>query len=55
MTLSSVKENKINKRRQRTEEYEADVKTAIMDNMVAEEIQEMLFDKLIRQGMIVVA
>lgn len=62
MTLSGVKEKKINKRRQRTEEYETAVKTAIMDNMVAEEIQEMTenlqqkrFDNLISRGIIVVA
>lgn len=46
-------DKKINKRRQRTEEYENVVKTTIMDNMVAEEIQDILFDKLIREGMIV--
>ncbi len=60
MTLSGVKEKKINKRRQRTEEYETAVKVQIMEDMVAEDIQQMVenlqqkrFDNLISRGIIV--
>lgn len=37
----------------RTETFETAVKTDILDDMVAEEIQEINFHKLVRQGIIV--
>ena len=56
MTLSA----EINKRRQRTEEFENAAKTLIFESQIAEEIQEMTenlqqknFDNLISRGIIV--
>ena len=37
----------------RTNEFETAVKTAIVDDMVRKEIQEINFHKLVRQGIIV--
>ncbi len=40
------------KKRDRTEQYETAVKTAILNDMVAEEIQQMKFDSLVKKGII---